>query len=161
MRAGERTIAHLAKEAGFATGAIGKMHFIGSDQHQGFDARWDILDYYALERQACGDAASGMAAPGCYGKYVPGEEGSVAGGPNPMFVHHGNYDAQPSPFPAAHHVEACTTREAVRFMEEHRHERWMLWCSYFKPHAPYTPPVEDWERYAALPLTHWACVTRP
>jgi len=37
-------------------------------------------------------------------------------------------------------------------METHRHERWLLWCSYFKPHAPYLPPAQDWERYARLPL---------
>jgi choline-sulfatase len=153
MHATERTFAHLAKEAGFATGAIGKMHFIGEDQHQGFDTRWDIEDYYALEPEASGDAASGMAAPGCYGKYVPGlEEGSSAGGPNPMRTRDGNYDAGPSPFPAERHVEAYTTRNAVQFLEEHRGERFALWCSHFKPHAPYTPPVEDWERYADLPL---------
>lgn len=152
MNPGERTIAHLAQDAGFATGAIGKMHFIGSDQHQGFRARWDVLDYFAAEPAACGDAASGMAAPGCFGKYTPGEEGSVAGGPNPMRTHNGNYDAQPSPFPADRHFEAYTTREAIRFLEEHQDERWLLFCSYVKPHAPYTPPAEDWERYASLPL---------
>ena len=37
-------------------------------------------------------------------------------------------------------------------MEAHRHERWVLWCSYFKPHGPYTPPREDWDRYAGRPL---------
>ncbi|HXI15354.1 MAG TPA: sulfatase-like hydrolase/transferase, partial [Chloroflexota bacterium] len=40
MKPNERTIAHLAQEAGFATGATGKMHFIGPDQHQGFETRW-------------------------------------------------------------------------------------------------------------------------
>lgn len=152
MRQGERTIAHLAQEAGFATGAMGKMHFIGPDQHQGFAERWDIAQYVALEPDAAGDAASGMAAPGCYGRYLPGREGSVPDGPNPMLIQHGNYDARPSPFPAARHVEAYTTREAVRFLERHRHERWMLWCSYWKPHAPYTPPQEDWDAYASRPL---------
>jgi arylsulfatase A-like enzyme len=153
MRPGERTIAHLAREAGMATGAVGKMHFIGPDQHQGFDTRWDIEDYFAREPDACGDAASGTAAPGCFGKYIPGlVEGSAADGPNPMRIHAGNYDGQPSPLPAERHVEAHVTRQAVRFLEQHRDERWLLWCSYWKPHAPYTPPLEDWERYAALPL---------
>ncbi len=64
----------------------------------------------------------------------------------------GNYDAGPSPVPAHRHVEAYTTREAVRFLERHRHGRWLLWCSYWKPHAPYTPPREDWDAYAGLPL---------
>ncbi len=153
MHSSERTIAHLAQDAGFATGAVGKMHFIGSDQHQGFATRWDIEDYYALEPEACGDAASGMAAPGCFGKYIPGQlEGSAVEGPNPMRVHDGNYDGRPSPFPAERHLEAHVTRQAVRFLEEHRDERWVLWCSYWKPHAPYTPPLEDWERYASLSL---------
>src|SRR5687768_5531963 len=152
MHPGERTIAHLARDASFSTGAIGKMHFIGPDQHQGFDTRWDIAQYHALEPEASGDAASGTAAPGCYGRYTPGDEGSAAGGPNPMLTRNGNYDAQPSPFPADRHVEAYTTRGAIRFLETHRSDRWMLWCSYWKPHAPYTPPVEDWQRYAEAPL---------
>ena len=146
------TFAHLAKEAGFATGAVGKMHFHGADQHRGFDVRWDLEDYYALEPEACGDTASGMAAPGRYGTYAPGIEGSHPDGPNPMKVHDGNYDAGPSPFPAERHIESHVTRQALRFLEAHRHDRWVLWCSYFKPHAPYTPPVEEWERFAAAPL---------
>ena len=28
----------------------------------------------------------------------------------------------------------------------------MLWCSYFKPHGPFTPPAAQWAQYADLPL---------
>jgi choline-sulfatase len=150
--AGGRTFGHLASDAGMATGAVGKMHFLGPDRHRGFATRWDVADYFALEPEACGDAASGMAAPGCYGRYASGLEGSHPDGPNPMRVRDGNYAAGPSPFPAARHVESHITREAIRFMEANRAARWVLWCSYFKPHAPYTPPLEDWARYADLPL---------
>lgn len=151
-RATGRTFGHLAADAGLATGAVGKMHFLGADRHRGFATRWDVADYFALEPEACGDAASGMAAPGCYGRYAGGLEGSHPDGPNPMRVRDGNYDAGPSPFPAERHIESHITREAIRFLEAHRHERWALWCSYFKPHAPYTPPAGDWDRYAGLPL---------
>jgi arylsulfatase A-like enzyme len=147
-----RTFGHLAAAAGLATGAVGKMHFLGADRHRGFATRWDVADYFAFGPEACGDAASGMAAPGCYGRYAGGLEGSHPDGPNPMRVRHGNYDAGPSPFPADRHIESYVTREAIRFLEAHRAERWVLWCSYFKPHAPYTPPAEDWARYAGLPL---------
>jgi choline-sulfatase len=101
-----------------------------------------------------GDAASGMASPGCYGARSEGRRLPVLTDTNRVSVEHGNYDAEPSPFPAARHIEAYTTREAIRFLEAHRHERWALWCSYFKPHGPYTPPQEDWDRYAgrSLPL---------
>ncbi|MDQ3703576.1 MAG: sulfatase-like hydrolase/transferase, partial [Chloroflexota bacterium] len=152
MRPGERTIAHLAQEAGFATGAIGKMHFAGPDRHQGFRVRWDREEYGEVEPEAVGDAASGMAAPGCYGARSENRRLPVLQDTNRVDVHHGNYDAEPSPFPAERHIEAYTTRESVRFMERHRNERWLLWCSYFKPHGPYTPPRQDWDRYAGQPL---------
>ena len=152
LRQGERTIAHLASAAGFATGAIGKMHFAGPDRHQGFATRWDREEYGEVEPEAVGDAASGMAAPGCYGVRSQGRRLPVLQDTNRVSIEHGNYDAEPSPFPAARHIEAYTTREAVRFMEAHGHERWVLWCSYFKPHGPYTPPQEDWDRYAGRPL---------
>ncbi|HEX2513161.1 MAG TPA: sulfatase-like hydrolase/transferase, partial [Chloroflexota bacterium] len=41
LNPGETTLAHLAAAHGMATGAIGKMHFVGPDRHHGFAQRWD------------------------------------------------------------------------------------------------------------------------
>jgi choline-sulfatase len=152
LGAGEVTAGHLARAAGMATGAIGKMHFAGADRYQGFAVRWDREEYGAEEPDAVGDAASGMAAPGRYGRRSGGSALPALADTNPVHVHQGNYDAGPSPFPPSRHIEARTTQEAIRFLEAHRDQRWTLWCSYFKPHGPFTPAAEDWERYAAQPL---------
>jgi arylsulfatase A-like enzyme len=150
--ASEVTVAHLARDAGMATGAIGKMHFVGADRHRGFDVRWDREEYGAEEPEAVGDAASGMASPGLYGRRSEGRDLPVFADTNPVLIHHGNYDAGPSPFPAARHIEARTTDEALRFLEANHDGRWVLWCSYFKPHGPFSPPAEQWDEYAGVPL---------
>jgi choline-sulfatase len=151
-RGDDVTAAHLARAAGMATGAVGKMHFVGPDQHRGFDTRWDREQYGAEEPEAVGDAASGMAAPGRYGRRSEGRALPTLADTNPVLIHEGNYDAGPSPFPAARHIEARTTDEALRFLEANRHGRWVLWCSYFKPHGPFTPPAADWAAFADAPL---------
>jgi choline-sulfatase len=151
-RAGQVTVGHLAKDAGMATGAVGKMHFVGPDQHRGFDLRWDREHYADEEPDAVGDAASGMAAPGLYGRRSEGRHLPALPDTNPVLIHNGNYDAGPSPFPADRHIEARTTDEALRFLEAHHDQRWVLWCSYFKPHGPFTPPAAHWEQFAGVPL---------
>ena len=42
----ERTIGHHFKDHGYATGAIGKMHFQDEDQHHGFDLIIGATEYY-------------------------------------------------------------------------------------------------------------------
>ena len=147
----EVTLGHLASGASFATGAIGKMHFSGPERHYGFSARWDYQDYARVEPRAAGDAASGMAYIGRYGERAPGHDLPTLAATNPLDR---AYWAGPSSFPAAAHAESYVTRESIRFLEQHRHERFLLICSYFKPHDPMTPPAEYWDRYATreIPL---------
>ena len=149
MRSGEITLGHLAAAHGMATGAIGKMHFIGPDRRQGFAARWDFADYAREQPLAAGDAASGMAYRDCYGRRSPGSDLPTLPATNPLDR---AYLAGPSPFPAEAHVEAYVTREAIRFLERHRHEPFLLVCSYFKPHDPMAPPAPFWERFAQVEI---------
>src|SRR5688500_12797653 len=97
MHPGETTLGHLASAHGIATGAIGKMHFVGRDRHQGFGERWDYEDYARLEPDAAGDAASGMASCGSYGKRTEGTFLPTLPATNPLDA---AYLAGPSPFPA-------------------------------------------------------------
>jgi choline-sulfatase len=147
----EVTLGHVAADAGLATGAIGKMHFAGSERHYGFRERWDYEDYAREQPLAAGDAACGMAHRGCYGARTEGRALPTGPDTNPIDR---AYLAGPSPFPAEAHVESYVTRESIRFMERHRDERFLLVCSYFKPHDPMLPPAQFWERYAGrdIPL---------
>ncbi len=147
MKADEVTFGHLAASHGLATGAIGKMHFVGPDRQQGFTARWDYEDYAAAEPYAAGDAASGMAYKDRYGVRSAGNPVPILPDTNPLDR---AYWSGPSPFPAERHVESYITRETVRFLEGHQDERFFLVCSYFKPHDPMMPPAEHWERFAGV-----------
>jgi arylsulfatase A-like enzyme len=141
----EVTLGHVAAKAGMATAAIGKMHFAGPERHYGFGERWDYEDYARAEPRAAGDAASGMAYRDRYGERAPGQALPTLPATNPLDR---AYWAGPSPFSAEAHVESYVTRESIRFMEQHRDERFLLVCSYFKPHDPMTPPAEFWDLYA-------------
>ena len=140
----EVTLGHVAAEAGMATGAIGKMHFAGPERHYGFYERWDYEDYARAEPLAAGDAASGMAYRDRYGERAPGHDLPTLPATNPLDR---AYWAGPSPFPAERHAEAYVTRESIRFLERHKDERFLLVCSYFKPHDPMTPPADYWALY--------------
>ncbi len=145
LNPGETTLGHLAAAHGMATGAIGKMHFVGPDRHHGFAERWDYDDYARLQPEAAGDAASGMASRGRYGVRADGTPLPTLPATNPL--DHA-YLGGPSPFPAERHVESYVTRESIRFLEAHRHEPFFLVSSYFKPHDPMAPPSPFWERFA-------------
>lgn len=156
----EVTLGHVAAEQGMATGAIGKMHFAGSERHYGFQERWDYEDYARVQPLAAGDAASGMAYRDCYGLRAPGHDLPTLPATNPL---NRAYWAGPSPFPAEEHVEAYITREAIRFLEAHQDERFLLICSYFKPHDPMMPPAPYWEMYAGreIPVPNWSVLGDP
>ena len=132
-----------------ATGAIGKMHFIGPDRHHGFDTRWDYEDYALAEPEAAGNAASGMASRGRYGLREGDNPLPTQPATNPL--DHA-YLAGPSPFAAEQHVESYITRESIRFLEAHRSEPFLLVSSYFKPHDPMTPPAPYWDQLASADI---------
>ncbi|HEU5317199.1 MAG TPA: sulfatase-like hydrolase/transferase [Chloroflexota bacterium] len=145
MHQGETTIGHLAAAHGLTTAAIGKMHFVGPDRHQGFATRWDYEDYAREQPLAAGDAASGMAYVDCYGRRAPDADLPTLPATNPL---NRAYLSGPSPFPAEQHIESYVTRETIRYLERQRDERFLLICSYWKPHDPMTPPEPYWERFA-------------
>ena len=136
-----RTIGHLAGGAGIATGAVGKMHFVGPDRHRGLRHPLGPRGV----RRAWSRRRRATPPPGWPPGALRAARGGHAGCPtlpdDQPLLDHGNYVAGPSPFPAARHIESYVTREGIRFLEAHRHERWVLWCSsYFKPHEPIRPP---------------------
>ncbi len=144
----EVTIADHLKARGFATGAIGKMHFNsfretlrqwglpeefveGADDHHGFDLRIDRAEYRRhLEAHPPRRAPEGTAV-------MPAEVAfddldrhwNAAGLPDSV------YDESSE----AHFF----ADEAIRFMRERRDERFCLWLSFREPHSPFTYPVED------------------
>jgi len=115
---------HFAKY-GYTTCLVGKMHFGGSDQMQGFQHR------------PYGDLRHGLGHQ-----------------PDPIDLfpaYHGPTLVGETEIPESLLQEHIVTREALSFLEEH-HSRtpdnpWFLCASYSRPHSPYTAPGRYIRRY--------------
>jgi arylsulfatase A-like enzyme len=119
---GEVTLAQRLKEAGYATGIVGKWH-LGEDKEQhplsrGFD------EFYGILEHGIGPAERG------------GKE---------IVVHRG-WEATTTP---ADHTTAFG-REAVEFIERHRGEPFFLYVPFTAVHAPHLAPAEQIEKLAQV-----------
>lgn len=129
LPADARTIAHFFKERGYATGAVGKMHFVDETLKHGFDHRLHHADFqktltaeerkmFSKDRGAAGDAmgrASRLSAR----------------------FFRDNYYAE----------------ETVKFLHANRNRPFCLWSSFFMPHTPLVPMREFFEMYDPKRLT--------
>lgn len=146
-----KTIAHYFGNAGYATGLVGKMHFVDAQTH-GFDYKVDFNDWFQYlgpktklyaEELSRANSGSGMPEvddfwrdsgdPWKNDRELDGRQGSVAVG-------------RPSKIPEADHFESFVARESVRFLRQYgaRKEPFLLVTSFLKPHDPFMPA----ERFA-------------
>ncbi len=119
------TMAHQFRKAGYETCLVGKMHFGGKDQYQGFT------------RRPYGDLRHGLGH-----QMDPIDMFPVMGG-----VAH----AGPSEIPESMQQENVVSLEAAAFVEEHISSSpdipWFLCASYAKPHSPLVVPSRYLKRY--------------
>jgi arylsulfatase A-like enzyme len=125
----EVTIAELAKKAGYATAVFGKWH-LGSihecqPNSQGFDL---FVGHHA----SCLDSFSHMyyaSEPWYYDLYRNREEIYEDGV----------------------HITDLITRETLRFIDDHRGERFLIYVAYNTPHYPMVARGKFVQMYAGLP----------
>ena len=146
-----KTIAHYFGSAGYATGLVGKMHFVDAQTH-GFDYKVDFNDWFQYlgpktklyaEELSRANSGSGMPEvddfwrdsgdPWKNDRELDNRQGSVAVG-------------RPSKIPEADHFESFVARESLRFLRQYgaRNEPFLLVTSFLKPHDPFMPA----ERFA-------------
>lgn len=146
-----KTMAHHFGRQGYATGLIGKMHFVDAQTH-GFDYRLDFNDWYQylgpktkLYADELSRANSGSGMPQIddlwrdFGdpwkglRTLDNRKGAVLVG-------------QASKIAEQDHFESFVARETVRFLKNFgtKHPFFLI-SSYLKPHDPFMPP----ERFAA------------
>lgn len=142
---GQPKLAELFVGAGYATYAIGKLHYqpySPPDQPRllhGFQYA-ELNEEGRILRQF--DPNGTLAGLEDYHDYL------VAAGWGGYERAHGagNNDVRPcvSPLPTEHHEEAWVAARTVAALERHLEERrdqpFLLWASFSKPHAPYDPP---------------------
>jgi arylsulfatase len=143
--------AHFGR-AGYATYAIGKLHYVPyspPDQPRlvhGFDV-WENCESGRILAQF--DPQGQQRGLEDYFDYLVdvGWRGYTrAHGAGNNDVH-----PAPSPLPAEHHEEAWVAARSVARMERHFRESpdrpFLLWASFAKPHSPYDPPEPYNRRY--------------
>lgn len=120
--------AHLAQAAGYETCLVGKMHFGGSLQFNGFRHR------------PYGDIAGDLWMCSHQADPIPGAP--QADDPSYRGV---------TTIPESMLQEQVVVRESLAFLREHRHrassQPWFLCASFSRPHAPFTAPARHVDRY--------------
>ena len=117
------TIAHFFRERGYATGAIGKMHFVDETQRHGFDHRLYLDDF---RRALSADDWKRI-------RKDQGEAGGIEGRPS---------DLEPRHFQDHYYAE-----KSVQFLQENRGRPFCLWSSFYMPHTPLSPLRRYFEMY--------------
>jgi arylsulfatase A-like enzyme len=133
----ETTIAELLKSAGYATAAIGKMHFNSQLKH-GFDVRIDNPEYkqWLSSRQPAPIPESTKTL----GEWKPFKD------PAAIWL---NSDALPVPTREADMKGTYFASEAANYLKEKRDQPFFLMVSLTEPHSPFHFPIEFAGRHKA------------
>src|SRR4026208_2084257 len=124
------TIAEHLKTQGFATGAVGKMHF-NSDLKHGFDYRFDKADHQKyLEEHPPQPLPGGTKVKPVWQPFKD---------PARMWL---NADGLPVGLRDADSEGTYFSTKAIEFLRSTQNNRFCLWVSYNQPHSPFDFPVE-------------------
>jgi choline-sulfatase len=123
------TIAHFFKERGYATGAIGKMHFVDESQRHGFDARVHEGDFQ-------------QTLPEEDRKRLRQDQGGADG-----------VAGRPSALPERYFQDAFFANKSVEFLQANRDRPFLLFSSVVRPHTPLVPQREYFDLYRDRKLT--------
>ena len=125
---GTRTVAHFFSDQGYATGAIGKMHFVDESRRHGFAHRVNAATYQSRLTRSETNAF----------RQDQGAGGGTTG--------------RPSAMPDRLFRDTFYSEEAVRFLRENRDRPFCLWASFFMPHTPLVPHQRFWDLYDGVQL---------
>lgn len=140
---GNITLAEHLRDQGFATAAIGKMHlnnwvwshlYKESPPDHGFDLMQDNAEYRAFLEEN-----PPQKIPDDIETYHRDGTGDAANTKNAKML--------PSPCFDEDCKGTYLANEAVRFIEAHQNERFLLWVGFNEPHASFNFPIEYRNRY--------------
>ncbi|MGC5221416.1 sulfatase-like hydrolase/transferase [Micromonospora sp. DT81.3] len=138
------TVAHAFRSMGYRTAIIGKMHFIGHDQHHGFDERLALDTDYSKAHD-----------PGLYALAYDWDRPS-AGNPNSPQMMGESYLARESTdaYRRRFRQELHTERdehihaEALGYLSRDHDAPFFAIASYHAPHNPFWAPDDEVARFA-------------
>ncbi len=132
------TLGNVFRDAGCATGAIGKVHVIGETKEGrdlGFSER--ALRYYTYARQDYIDAVGEANAT----KYAP------AGSGDPLRADYMNRGNVPVDMDGSLMFDSLVVDRSAEFIEKHRDEPFLLWVGLEKPHPDWYAPKRFHDLY--------------
>jgi arylsulfatase B len=163
----ERTLADALRDAGYATGLVGKWHLGGTarfhPQRRGFDEFYGFLHeghYYVpppwegvttwLRRKALPDGSQGRWTS---------RDGRVVwsthmGGREPDYDANNPLLRNSQPVTEAEHLTDALTREAEQFIERHQEQPFLLLVSYNAVHSPMQGADRYLERFPQIEDVH-------
>jgi len=116
----QQTIAGHLKTFGYQTGAIGKMHFVGEDQHHGFDYRIEKAEY----AKETGDDSR-----------------------NPQIRSRDGREWGISTQTEEQTYEHFLADKTIEWLEKNGDKPFCLWCSLIAPHPPFIAPEKLYRMY--------------
>jgi len=126
------TVAHYLRALGYHTALCGKMHFIGPDQLHGFHERLttDII-------------GSDFALTADWSETVP----SSPAGATLKTVLDAGHCVRSLQIDYDDEVEHCAIQKLYDLARAPEQQPFFLTVSFTHPHAPFTSPLEHWQRY--------------
>ncbi|ANS77808.1 Choline-sulfatase [Serinicoccus hydrothermalis] len=134
----EPTFAHLLRSAGYHTALVGRMHFIGPDQHHGFEQRL-TTDVYPADLDMVPDWDHPLDRPlQWYHDVAPVLDAGAS-----VATVQQDFDDEVV-FSALRHLNDRARADQAAG----ERQPFLLVASFIHPHDPYEPPPEHWERLA-------------
>lgn len=134
-----RPLQAVLKAAGYQTAAFGKRHLKAGGSQDSID-KWDFSATTISPKQDVSDEdyETWVRAQGQGAAY----ERDFGGDKSPLMSH-------VSDLPADKTAEAYTAAKTIEFLRTKRKpdQPFFLWCSFERPHQPYTPPAEWAKQY--------------
>lgn len=136
------TFAHHLREAGYHTALIGRMHFIGPDQHHGFEERL-TTDVYPADL----DMVPDWHLPLDQKLQWYHEAGSVFEAGVSKATVQQDFDDEVGFRTLRHLNDRKRAAQAAQARGEEE-QPFLMVTSFIHPHDPYEPPRENWDRFA-------------
>ena len=136
------TFAHHLRAAGYHTALIGRMHFIGPDQHHGFEQRL-TTDVYPADMDMVPDWRREL---GDRMQWYHDADAVYSAGVSQATVQQ-DFDDEVS-FKSLRHLH-----DRVRANQAQGEDiPFLMVTSFIHPHDPYEPPQEHWDRFADVDI---------
>jgi len=140
------TFAHHLRNAGYHTALIGRMHFIGPDQHHGFEERL-TTDVYPADL----DMVPDWHLPLDQKLQWYHEAGSVFEAGVSKATVQQDFDDEVG-FRTLRHLNDRKRAAQAAEARGEQEQPFLMVTSFIHPHDPYEPPREHWDRFADVEI---------